>query len=160
DVTATGLTRCSLVLLGVMDALRLQGLTDCRVFCGPVRGPVYVDGCHCCCIAAASRQLRIHETASTDFYVRTLSGPIIEDCSKLRFAPYRLDYAGLATDLDAAGLAATAAGTGSAAVAAAAAPAPTAPGTAALPLMDAWKDIKDFRWLRTQQSPHWSIMPE
>ncbi len=44
-------------------------------------------------------QLRIHTTERCDLYVHTVSGPIIEDCSALRFAPYALRYAGLEADM-------------------------------------------------------------
>lgn len=37
-------------------------------------------------------QLRIHDSQGVDFYVAVASGPIIEDCSGLRFAPSRLEY--------------------------------------------------------------------
>lgn len=25
---------------------------------------------------------------------------------------------------------------------------------------NAWNEVKDFKWLRAQQSPHWSVLPE
>lgn len=25
---------------------------------------------------------------------------------------------------------------------------------------NAWGEVKDFKWLRAQQSPHWSVLPE
>lgn len=37
-------------------------------------------------------QLRVHESKLVDFYVRVASGPIVEDCSGLRFAPSGLRY--------------------------------------------------------------------
>jgi Tubulin binding cofactor C len=68
----------------VLDALRLRGLSHCTVYCGPVRGSVYVEDCSDCTIVVACRQLRIHTTYRTDMYVHTLSGPIIEDCNAIR----------------------------------------------------------------------------
>lgn len=49
------LVSCSLHVLG---ALRLRRLTSCRVVCGPVRGPIYVEACEDCVIVAAGRQVR------------------------------------------------------------------------------------------------------
>jgi len=49
--------------------------------------------------STARTQLRIHTTERCDLYVHTVSGPIIEDCSALRFAPYALRYAGLEADM-------------------------------------------------------------
>lgn len=37
-------------------------------------------------------QLRIHDSQGVDFYVLVASGPIIEDCCGLRFAPTGLRY--------------------------------------------------------------------
>ena len=37
-------------------------------------------------------QLRIHDSEGVDFYVLVASGPIIEDCVGLRFAPAGLRY--------------------------------------------------------------------
>lgn len=37
-------------------------------------------------------QLRIHDSEGVDFYVLVASGPIIEDCCGLRFAPTGLRY--------------------------------------------------------------------
>jgi Tubulin binding cofactor C len=68
----------------VLDALRLRGLSHCTVYCGPVRGSVYVEDCSDCTVVVACRQLRIHTTYRTDMYVHTLSGPIIEDCNAIR----------------------------------------------------------------------------
>jgi tubulin-specific chaperone C len=68
----------------VVDALRLRNLTDCRVLAAPVRGSVYVENCTGCTVMAAGRQLRVHDTHATDFYVHTLSGPIIEGCTGVR----------------------------------------------------------------------------
>ena len=25
---------------------------------------------------------------------------------------------------------------------------------------NAWDDVKDFKWLRAQRSPHWNVLPE
>lgn len=37
-------------------------------------------------------QLRIHDSQRVNFYVHVASGPIIEDCTGLRFAPSELGY--------------------------------------------------------------------
>lgn len=47
---------------------------------------VYLD-----CIGSGV-QLRIHDSEGVDFYVLVASGPVIEDCSGLRFAPTGLRY--------------------------------------------------------------------
>ena len=43
----------------------------------------------------AARQVRIHNaTDGTQFYIRTLSRPIIEHSSDVGFAPYAFEYPG------------------------------------------------------------------
>lgn len=44
------------------------------------------------CFVRLPLQLRIHESRDVDFYVLVASGPIIEDCGGLRFAPAGLRY--------------------------------------------------------------------
>ena len=49
-------------------------------------------GCH---LALAARQVRIHNaTDGTQFYIRTLSRPIIEHSSDVGFASYAFEYPG------------------------------------------------------------------
>ncbi len=61
-ITATALRRVAWLWLlfdslHVLGALRLRRLTACRVVCGPVRGPIYVEGCKDCVVVAAGRQV-------------------------------------------------------------------------------------------------------
>lgn len=67
-------------------------------------------------------------------YLRLPSRPIMEYCTRLRFAPYQLHYEGLQQQLVAAGLAGAS--------------------------HDMWKSVDDFGWLRVQKSPNWSEMAE
>ncbi|CAB1101520.1 unnamed protein product [Ectocarpus sp. CCAP 1310/34] len=135
DFNVADLDSCKVTILHVLGALRLRRLTSCRVVCGPVRGPIYVEGCRNCVIVAAGRQLRIHESRDVDFYVLVASGPIIEDCSGLRFAPAGLRYPEYQQHLQAAGLDEDA-------------------------VTNTWGDVKDFKWHRAQQSPNWAVIPE
>eukprot|EP00752_Nemacystus_decipiens_P005588 g5057.t1 len=133
DFNVTDVEKCKVTILHVLGALRLRRLTSCRVVCGPVRGPIYVEGCKDCVIVAAGRQLRIHDSEGVDFYVLVASGPIIEDCCRLRFAPTVLRYPQYQNHLQAAGLEEGA---------------------------NAWKDVKDFKWHRALKSPNWDVIPE
>ncbi|CAM9531762.1 unnamed protein product, partial [Laminaria digitata] len=92
DFNLADLDNCTVSILHVLGALRVRRLTSCRVICGAVRGPIYVEGCKDCVVVAAGRQLRIHDSQGVDFYVSVASGPIIEGCSGLRFAPSNLEY--------------------------------------------------------------------
>ena len=141
DLLLRDLTRCTIHLLVPLDFLRLENLTDCKLLCGPVAGPVYLEKCQGCTLYLASRQLRIHHTYDTTLYVHTVSGPIIEDCDRLRFAPWALTYPGWEEQFVEAGLGGKGKGGREGG-------------------RNAWKEVKDFKWLRAQQSPHWSVVPE
>lgn len=59
--------------LHVLGTLRLRRLTSCRVVCGPVRGPIYVEGCKDCVVVAAGRQV-------SHFYLHTKNIDVYEVC--------------------------------------------------------------------------------
>ena len=133
DVVLSNLVDCTVSLCAVMNGLRIDCLQRCHVYAGPVAGSVFVDECTDCVFVIASRQIRIHHTLNTDFYVHPQSGPIIEDCEGLRFAPYGLTYPHLSDHYSTSGL---------------------------LRSRNKWNDVKDFKWLRAQHSPNWSELPE
>ena len=68
-------------------------------------------------------------------HIGSLSGPIIEDCDALRIGPHRHAYPELAQDTHNAGLDAARSGT-------------------------QWRDVKDFKWLRTTPSPHFVLLDD
>jgi hypothetical protein len=60
-------------VLGALRALRLRRLVRVRVFAAAVSGSVFVDGATHCALHLAARQVRIHHSTDTDFYlVRSL----------------------------------------------------------------------------------------
>ena len=133
DIEISNATNCTFYVLTKIAVLRLVNLTQCRVFCGPIEGSLYLEGAKDTVVMAASHQVRIHKASKTDFYLRTRSYPIIEKCSDVRFAPYLFEYAGLADHLEAAKLSEQ---------------------------NDLWTDVKDFGWLKSTPSPNWTILPQ
>jgi len=96
-----------------------------------------------CEVRVAPRQLRVHATTRTTFHVAAASGPIVEDCDGLRFAPYAATWGGAdaGADADAAYDAA-------------------APATTFDVLPGAWREVKDFKWLKNEPSPHWAPLAD
>jgi len=136
DVTLSDLSDCVVGICKRLSTARLIGLTSCHIYCGPVDGSVFIDRCKNCRIVLASRQVRIHSSTDCTFEVHTNSGPIIEDCTKLRFGPYpNLRYARSDNDFRASTLNFDARN-------------------------ESWRDVKDFKWHRLQASPNWSILDE
>ena len=72
----------------------LSNLTRCKVLVKPIDGSVFVQGCRECTFVAAARQLRIHDTHDSSFYLHCVSEPIIEACTAVGFAPFTWDFDG------------------------------------------------------------------
>ncbi|KAG8460814.1 hypothetical protein KFE25_010869 [Diacronema lutheri] len=133
DMALSELVDCDVTLLDGVAALWVDKLVRCRVVSLPIAGAVHINRCEGCEFHFASRQIRVHTTTSTDFYLHAGSHPIIEACTGLRFAPY-LQTALVSDEAFAA---------------------------AGLSKSDnLWSSVDDFLWLRTQQSPNWQALPE
>mmetsp|Transcript_34987 Transcript_34987/g.48886 ORF Transcript_34987/g.48886 Transcript_34987/m.48886 type:complete len:342 (-) Transcript_34987:149-1174(-) len=121
-------------ILHGLSTLRMTDLKTCKIYVGPVSGPVYIERCEGCTFFFACRQLRAHEMKECNVYLRVASKPIIEHCSGIGFAPYIVEYENLARDLVTAGF------------------------TEKQP--NCWDQVCDFNWLREQQSPNWFIIAD
>ena len=65
DVALARLTDSTIKLTGTPGTLVMDNLTNCRVFCGPVPGSIFIDGCKDCTFVLACQQLRIHTTTNS-----------------------------------------------------------------------------------------------
>ncbi|KXZ45186.1 hypothetical protein GPECTOR_57g476 [Gonium pectorale] len=138
DFVLLGLTRCRVVLLGRLRALRLAGLRGCSVVAGPITGAVFADDVRGCSLSLAAYQVRVHRTHASDLFLRVRSKPIIEHSSGVRVAPWaaavareeRLEALMQSQKLGEAD------DTGS------------------------WQQVDDFGWIKATQSPNWCVMPE
>ncbi|XP_075908140.1 tubulin-specific chaperone C [Petromyzon marinus] len=133
DWALGNLSGCTVALLGSPSTLHITGVRDCVVLCGPVATSVFLDDCKGCKVVVACRQFRAHRSEDTDFYVDVASKAIIEDCVRVRFAPYNLSYPGLDGHFKDARME----GHG-----------------------QTWNGINDFNWLADVPSPNWSMIPE
>lgn len=134
DIRLLNLTNCTVIILDPLKALRVDGLTNCQVYTGPIAGSALLHRCESCIFMFAARQLRIHTSNLCDYYLQVMSHPIIEHCQRVRFAPYGLKYANSDQLLEKAGLLTP-------------------------PRPDMWKNVDDFGWHRVQKSPNWDIVP-
>eukprot|EP01083_Nonionella_stella_P085790 238013_1 len=133
DVSITNAQNSTISLCAPLSALKIHDVKNCKLYIGPVSGSCHIERCSNSTFILASRQIRIHEATNCDFYLRVSSDPIIEHSSGVRVAPYIFRYEGLDGHLKDSGL---------------------------LETPDRWSEVKDFNWLRSQQSPNWSIIPE
>merc|ERR1712216_245358 len=132
DMVLSRLKHCTVYIADTCGAIRADRIEHCKIYIGPTRS-LLVEKMQDSTLQVAAQQLRIHSAQRCDFCVRMRSGPIIEHSTEVRFGPYGLAYPALASQLEAFGL-----------------------------TQDnyVWRKVEDFNWLRVQQSPNWSIMPE
>lgn len=88
-ISINNLTNCVLFVPNVAPAISLNNLHHCVVIVNEITGSARITECHNCRFAFSVKQLRIHDTTDTDFYIAVVGDPIIEKCTRLRFAPLR-----------------------------------------------------------------------
>lgn len=130
DLNFSHLKNCVIFVCVDTSAIRGDDLQGCVIMTGPVWGSVWLENCDACEFFVACRQLRVHLSTATTFYLRIASHPIIEDCHQLKFAPYRLQYDGLSEQLEKISLHKDS---------------------------GLWARVNDFKWHKAQQSPNWSV---
>ena len=134
DVALVDLTDCTIKLYGAPSAIHIFNLKNCRIFSGPVSGSIFMRACTDCVFVFACQQLRIHNTYDTDFYIHVTSKAIIEDCSRVGFAPYNWEYPALDSDYQFSGLDRD---------------------------RNNWDQVDDFNFLAAGvASPNWSVIDE
>ncbi|KAG0371522.1 hypothetical protein BGX24_001550 [Mortierella sp. AD032] len=137
DVALTNLTDCTINLVHTLPlgAIHIKNLKRCVLVIPPVSGSILLHDCEGCTLVGACHQSRMHTSTNMDIYLHVTSEPIIEDCTDMRFAPYPyqevLPSDQLLTLFFAAGL---------------------------RPEKNLFDHVKDFNWLRQQQSPNWRLL--
>lgn len=134
DVEICDLQDCRVEMAGQPIAFHIRGLKNCTVLVGPVSRSLLISDCTSCRFWIGCQQLRVHTTTETDFYLHVTSKAIIEDCTKVRFAPYNWNYSGIDADYKASGLDRS---------------------------RNSWDAVDDFKWLNPNApSPNWALIPE
>jgi hypothetical protein len=88
-ISVNNLVNCVLIIPNEAPAITLNSLCRCVVIAEHIVASARITACRECRVALGAKQLRIHETTKTDFYVAVFGNPIIEKCSDVRFAPLR-----------------------------------------------------------------------
>jgi len=133
DFSLSNLTNCIIFMPHPLRALRAHNLKHCQVFAGPVTGSALLYDCSGCSFSLAAQQLRIHDASDCDFYLLARSTPILENSTRVRFAPYNFVYPQLEEQLKEY------------------LDTPT----------NFWDCVQDFSWPRpSQPSPNWSVLAE
>lgn len=134
DIVLSDLEDCTIRLLGPASTLHMDRLKNCTILSAPIATSIFIDECNNCSFILACQQLRVHKTKSSQFYLHVTSRAIIEDCSKVGFAPYLVQYDKKLEHFKMAGLDIK---------------------------ENNWSIVNDFNWLRRDEhSPNWFVIPE
>jgi len=136
DVQLRDLEGCRIVLLDMIGALHVRNLRRCEVIVGAVSSSALMHHCHECVFTLAAKQLRLHDSDQVALHLHTLSGPVIEHCKRIVFAPFDISWPEREGQLKSSGL-----------------------GTINM-TGGPWTEVQDFNWLKRQASPNWRQVPE
>jgi len=86
------LDSCQITFEGTYESMHIIDTTNTTLrITRPIHGPVHLTNCHDTHIQIAfARQLRIHNCTNVSFECHVASGPIIEECTKMKF--YQQNY--------------------------------------------------------------------
>ncbi|KEF62847.1 uncharacterized protein A1O9_00820 [Exophiala aquamarina CBS 119918] len=111
-------------------SLTINSASSSLLICGSVSGPAHITGVKNSVIVLKARQLRMHECENIDVYLHCSSRPIIEDCKGIRLSPLPKFQSELLPS----------------------------PKDGAEP-PNQWDQVDDFKWIKSEPSPNWSILP-
>lgn len=129
-------------------SITITSINTSLLLCGSVFGPAHITGVKNSILVLGCRQFRMHECHNVDVYLYCTSRPIIEDCSGIRFTPLPklhvrsllLHFKDTSLTVKQADLVRASQGTSS-------------------PPPNQWDQVDDFKWLKTEPSPNWSVLP-
>lgn len=128
------LDKCTVEILGTPGTVQVDSLTDCTVVIGPTSRSAFIKNCKQCTFVMACQQVRIHDTADTQFYLHVTGAAIIESCSNVGFAPYNLDYPLISEHYQFTGLDRS---------------------------INNWDNVEDFKWIsKHEKSPNMYLIPQ
>ncbi|KAF8473914.1 tubulin binding cofactor C-domain-containing protein [Kalaharituber pfeilii] len=118
------------------STIAVRDISDSILFLPQIDGPAHLTSIKNSVLVLACHQFRMHDTHDTDVYLLCPSRPIIEDCSGIRFAPLPNEWLlKVGTDVPRG-------------------------SDAARTRQNFWNQVDDFKWLRSEHSPNWSVLPE
>jgi len=133
DVHFDNITGCTIVLADMVGAVRMNKITDCKVYIGACASSLLIHGVSNSTFHIALRQARIHNAKDTKFFLHVTSQPIIEHSSGCQFGPFGFSYPDLAKHWEDAGHNANS---------------------------NRYAEVLDFQWLANTQSPNWSLVSD
>jgi len=133
DVHFDNIKGCTIVLADMVGAVRMNNITDCKVYIGACASSLLIHGVSNSTFHVALRQARIHNAKNTRFFLHVTSQPIIEHSSGCHFGPFGFSYPDLVKHWE---------------------------GIRHNPNANRYEEVLDFQWLAKNQSPNWSLVSD
>ena len=151
SIASLGDIQQSIINISVTSAMRVSFATlkvnDVKgslLICGTIAGSAHITGVAATTMVIIARQLRLHNCKNMVIYLHCSSRPIIEDCQEMRFASLPIIFVSLSlrwmicvTIADEQGYQGT---------------------DDSKKQPDLWNQVDDFKWLRPEPSPNWSVL--
>ncbi|POM75911.1 XRP2-like protein [Phytophthora palmivora] len=83
---------CDIFLLDHCTSVQIDACVNCRIVVGPCESSVFLRNCKRCTVICAVQQFRTRDCEDVDVYLYSVTDPIIETSSRLRFACFPLTY--------------------------------------------------------------------
>jgi len=78
------------------DSVTVDNCVNCRFIFVPIQSSIFLRNCKGCKCIIACQQFRTRDCEDSDIFLYSLTGPIIESSTRLRFACFQLYYPALA----------------------------------------------------------------
>jgi hypothetical protein len=131
DVVVDNMQNKTIVISIDTGAMTLNKLHNCHIYItGIVHSSLVVRESIQCEIHCRAKQIRIHHCRDCAMYLHCLTEPIIEQSSEMRFGPFTLRTFHEQPRLEDFGE----------------------------NTRDNYKKVRDFNWLKSRQSPNWSLI--
>lgn len=95
---------CDIFVCDYSASVTIDNCTNCRFFIGPVESSIFIRDCKNCKGIIACRQWRTRDCENVDVLLYSLTQPIIESSSKMRFGCFQYNYPGLSEQFQKANL--------------------------------------------------------
>ena len=159
DLHLANLKRCTIYLdTFAIGALRVNQLTNCEIYVACVNGSSFFCGIKDCEVYLSTRQLRVHNSHRSSFYLNIVSRPIIEFCSEIGFGSLVHSFHNSNGKLTVRHIEFTENSFTKLNVAERLLESTESKEGEKEASQNMWREVDDFRWLKKTKSPNWHII--
>jgi len=79
---------CEIYILDWSKGMYIDNCEDCKIFCGPIDGSIFIRGSKNCQISLIARQVRFRDCENLKIFTYCPSDPAVENSFNIYFAPF------------------------------------------------------------------------